>query len=224
MTSEEKAQLEKRLTKLEGDSLKKLWLQFLIFPIILAALGYYFQRTIDQSQKRIEQLKITQDIVNTVFNDSNYGKTVAMRQILNEVLDNDDLSQKLGLEIDKRLESILMAGDKKKAKDVLDAVKRSTDSNYLKPVLSKYQKAIEKEREAFRYLAKRDFNNAEKSFRELDSIYPTFHNASEISTYLRNNRQSMGSEDDKTRIVNHIITKLNWGAPEDLIEEIKTSM
>jgi hypothetical protein len=64
-------------------------LQFLVFPLILGLLGYYFQNTIQNSQKRIEQLKMSQEIINSVFSDTIYGKTVAMRQILNEVLEND---------------------------------------------------------------------------------------------------------------------------------------
>ena len=164
---------------------------------------------------------MSQEIVNNVFNDTNYGKTIAMRQILNEVLDNDELSKKIGKEIDKRLENILLRGKAQDVENVLKAVKSSTDENYLKPVVSKYKKAINKEREAFTYLLEKDLVNAEKAFSEVESIYPTFHQAYEISKYLKKN-EDLFNNNKIEEILNHIIKEFSWGAPKDLLDKIKS--
>jgi hypothetical protein len=88
--------------------------------------------------------------------------------------------------------------------------------------VSKYKKAIDKEKEAFTYLLNKDLVKAEKAFGEVDSIYPAFHQAYEISRYLKRKEDSFNNEVEIKNILSHIISELNWGAPKDLLKKIES--
>lgn len=236
MNEEKLKEMNKKIQSLEKAKNGNHWLQFFIFPFILAVLGYFFQNAIIESSERREQLKMAQDIVENVFNDTIYDKTIAMRGILFEVLDNDKLSNTIGALIDTRLKKLAINGTPKEMTKVVKAVEifsTSADSisekfnnseEIQKRVTNRNQMAKVKELEAFTYLKNGNLSKAERTFRQVDSIYPTYHQAYEISKYLRKNRSKFNNLGEVTRIQEHTINSFPYGAPENIVEELREQL
>ncbi|WP_046758439.1 hypothetical protein [Kordia jejudonensis] len=231
MDEKEFNELKEKVAKLEKKRNFNLWLQFFIFPIILAGMGYFFQYTVKKSEDRLEQLKLTQTIVDQVFKDTTAERTVILRDILNEILDNDVLVAKIQKSIDNHLKNKAMTGTPEEAKKVTSAVNTfaSNNSNLkeslnaseeIQEKISKYDRAIAKEREAFTHLVNGDLKNAKQAFKEVEEIYPSFHQAYGIVRYLEKAPQNPTAAEIK-EIQNHIANTLNWKAPKDLIQRLQ---
>lgn len=212
MQSDSLDEIKKRIFKLERNRNMNLWLQFLVFPIILAGMGYLFQSTMRESTEKREQLQMAQGIVEIIFNDTIYDKTIAMRGILFEVLDNKKLSNQLGKIIDTRLENLILNGTPMEVVKVDNAIKTfSTEADSLRKKFNSSEEIQNKlsqrlkltkamERKAFTYLRNGKLQNAEIAFRQVDSIYPKYHQAYEIQQYLRKNRASYGDQKFRTTL------------------------
>ena len=222
------------LKKIEKKKGTNPWLQFFMFPLILAGMGYYFQSIIKESENRIEELKMTQTIVNDIYKDTVYERTVAMRGIMSELLQNDELSKKLNVLIDERVKKLILEGTPKEVSGIVNAVENvSNESDSLKLKLEASEEiqtvlktrtnlASAKEREGFNYLASGNLVAAEKAFRQVDSIYPTYHQAYEIYRYLDKVNKRQSSERNLREIQKFTIENYNYGAPKDIVERIKT--
>lgn len=232
MQSDGLVEINKRITRLERNRNVNLWLQFLVFPIILAGMGYLFQSTIRDSTEKREQLQMAQGLVEIIFNDTIYDKTIAMRGILYEVLDNEKLSKQLGKIIDNRLKNLILNGPPGEVVKVDVAIRTySTEADSLKSKFSQSTEIQEKlskleltkkmEREAFIYLKNGELQNAEIAFRLVDSIYPEYHQAYEIQRYLRKNREFYDNKVKIPEIQNYTIENFDYGAPKDLLKDIK---
>ncbi len=233
--SEEYDALKRRIGKLEQKGAANLWLQFFVFPLILAGMGYYFQNMVKNSEKRMEQLKITQSIVDQVFYDTVYERTVAMRGLLNEVLENDDLADKIGELIDNHLKQLALNGTPEEFKNVTKAVENfATETNVLKQEflespeiqtkLSKYDQAQKLERDGFNYILAGDMKKAEAAFNEIEEIYPSYHQAYEISRYLKLNSGFYTDPRGITEIQRKIVKDYTWKAPQDLVKNIERKL
>lgn len=230
MDEKEFNELKEKVAKLEKKRNFNLWLQFFIFPLILAGMGYYFQHAVKQSEKRMEQLKITQNIVNQVFNDTTIERTVILRDILDEILENDALATKIQKSIDSYLKNKAMTGTPEEAKKVAAAVNTfaSEDTNLkesfstsevIQKKVSKYDKAVAKEYEAFTFLVNGELDKAKRAFKEVEQIYPSFHQAYEIAKYLEKAPQNP-TEIQIKEIQNYIGTTMNWKAPKELLARL----
>ncbi|WP_298422071.1 hypothetical protein [uncultured Kordia sp.] len=230
MDKQEFNELKEKVAKLEKKRNFNLWLQFFIFPLILAGMGYYFQHTVQQSEKRLEQLKITQTIVNQVFTDTTIERTVILRDILDEILENDVLADKIQASIDKYLKNKAMTGTPEEAKKVTTAINAFAsddtklkesfqDSDVIQKKVSKYDRAIAKEREAFTFLVNGELDKAKHAFRETGQIYPSFHQVYEIGNYLEKSPENP-TETQIKEIQNYIGNTMGWKAPQDLLYKL----
>lgn len=204
-----------------------------MFPIILAGMGYIFQSTMRQAADKREQLQMAQGIGDIIFKDTIYDKTIAMRGILYEVLDNDKFSKQLGEIIDNRLKNLILNGSPKEIVKVDKAIntfstladslklKFNTSEEIQNKLSERLQLTKELERKAFNYLKDGDLEKAEKAFGQVDSIYPQYHQAFEIQRYLRENRDSYDKKERIPEILRYTIENFKYGAPADLIQKIE---
>ncbi|MGD1947388.1 MAG: hypothetical protein ACFB0A_14270 [Croceivirga sp.] len=233
MSEEALDKLDKRIGGLEKSKKGGQWLQFFVFPLILAVLGYFLQNAIIESSEKREQFRLAQDIVSEVYNDTIYEKTIAMKKILYQVLENDELSNIIGEVIEGRLEQLVINGTPKEMTRVLKAVETfSTNADSIgkkfdgikeiqEKVETRNQMAKAKELEAFTYLKNGELSRAERAFRQVDSIYPAYHQAYEISRYLRHNSDKFNSNSEVIKLQEHTINSFPYGAPEKIVEEIR---
>jgi len=230
-------EIKNSLKKLEKKRNPSVWLQFLLFPIVLGIMGYIFQSVIKESENRIEQLKMTQTIMKDIYVDTIYERTVAMRGIMNELLQNDELSEKLAKLIDERVKKLIVEGTPEQVSGIVNAVEAVSNTNdSLKIKIEsdtawkEAQNALKtrtadakaEERKGFQYLADGNLKSAEISFRKVDSIYPTYHQAYEINRLLAKvNQKGNMNQDQLDAVKLNVIENLNYGAPKDLLQKIE---
>ncbi|WP_420601494.1 hypothetical protein [Flagellimonas sp.] len=221
-------EIKTSLKKIEKKGTRNTWLQFLFFPLIIGAIGFYFQGILKQPENRIEQLKVTQNIISNIYQDTIYQRAVVMKRILYEVLDNDKLANELGFLIEEHMRSKILTGTPNEVSEVVDALEKvSTQKDSLKEklksdqqvsqVIERTKRAKEKEREAFGYLVQGDLKQAERAFRKVDSIYPTYHQAYEISRYLKDNKEYFNDSSKIKSIQEYTVKNFPYGAPKDVI-------
>ncbi|SDM21048.1 hypothetical protein SAMN04488514_10684 [Kriegella aquimaris] len=152
-------EIKKSVAKLERKGTKGLWLQFLIFPLILGVMGFWFQNSIQESENKMQRLKMTQAILGDIFTDTIYERTVAMKSIIYEILNDEKIANKISSMVDAHLSKTAKESDLTQFNKVLSAIE-----NYSKPgntllenlktsdivisKLNKTQMAKRKEREA----------------------------------------------------------------------------
>jgi hypothetical protein len=86
---------------------------------------------------------------------------------------------------------------------------------------TRLKRATQKEREAFESLLSGEYDRAIEAFEETEIIYPTFHQVYEIGRLLRRNRSKLDIPDERRKIFIEIAQKHSYGAPRDLLFEIR---
>jgi len=81
--------------------------------------------------------------------------------------------------------------------------------------------ATQKEREAFKLLLSGEYDRAIEAFEETEIIYPAFHQVYEIGRLLRRNRSKLEIPDERRKIFIEIANKYSYGAPRDLLLELR---
>ena len=224
--------LEDKVTVLEKKRNFNLWLQFFIFPLLLAGMGYYFQHNIKESEKRMEQLKVAQLIVNQVFNDSIKERTVIIRDILDEVLENNALADKIQNGINGYLKNRAENGTPEETKEILKAleISVSTDTTFndvmlkstkVQENISIYNRASTKEQEGFAFLSLGELENAKNAFKKAESIYPSFHQVYEIYKYLQKHEHQFDNASKVAEIQQYIANNFSWKAPKEFIQRFR---
>jgi hypothetical protein len=61
---------------------------------------------------------------------------------------------------------------------------------------------------------------AERVFKELEQIYPSFHQAYEIGKYLEKSTPQNPTETQIKEIQNYIGNTMSWKAPKDLLPRL----
>lgn len=74
---------------------------------------------------------------------------------------------------------------------------------------------------AFKALILGDYATALGEFEETERVYPTFHQAYEISRLLRRNVNSMNDPDVRKSVLKQIATDLSYGAPPDYLAKLE---
>lgn len=232
--------LEERVTNLEKDKPGSKWrffFQYLLSPILVVAIGIIFNFQIEKGRKELEQLKIAQSMLATLFSEDKY-KTLATKRLMDAVLQSEALKQSIGRIVEDYLSvkfnQSIQNNDIESAKDILDAAKTmggtvgeniakkiETDAGS-KAVLTQYQRAREKELEGFKALIHKDFNIALEKFKEAYSIYKDLHSVSEIYHLLDSNKNNFDDSEVHRKIYKEIIEKYSWKVPNDIISALKS--
>lgn len=80
--------------------------------------------------------------------------------------------------------------------------------------------ALAHEAAAFEALIAGDYQKALFEFEATEAVYPTFHQAYEISRYLRQNLNMMNESKTRTAVFRRIVTEYNYGAPLKYLQKI----
>jgi len=92
---------------------------------------------------------------------------------------------------------------------------------YLNKQREDLSSALAYEKEAFQALIDGNDDTALSKFVSTDQVYPTFHQAYEISRLLRQNLPEMKKDPNKRKdVLRTIVTKYNYGAPAEYIRKL----
>lgn len=230
--------LEERLSKLENESSGgfRFFTQYLLSPILVVVIGVIVNWQIEQDRKEVQQIKIAQSMLSTLFSDDEF-KTMATKRLMDEVLQDSALKTEIGKIITDYMNSKFISssesGDYESAIKVYTAVKSiggetgqriASDiqqQQEAKSVFSKYEAAKLNENKGFSALVKGDFEDAIIRFKNAYEVYPQYHSVSEIYRLLLKNKDKLHEENVRNAIIKKIVENYSWKAPQDSIEQLR---
>lgn len=86
----------------------------------------------------------------------------------------------------------------------------------------KYRIARDKEREGFQDLINGDYDGAQAAFEASENAYNSYHNVYELARLVRDNKSQLSNPAKKKEVFQKIVKDLSYGAPPDLLAQIKT--
>src|SRR5215469_5814270 len=95
VTQQEYEKLDSRLKKLESGSKGAAFMQYLAYPLILALIGFYFERQIENGKDETQRMQIVQSMLASMFA-GNHAQALASERILTRVTDKtfaDEINQ-----------------------------------------------------------------------------------------------------------------------------------
>lgn len=107
------------------------------------------------------------------------------------------------------------------AQSALQYIKHANESSLRQNEPSFFQKASNLEKEAFTALTKNQFDKALDKFRQVEQTVPAFHNAYEIYSLLRKNKERFSDKAVQNAIKLQIVNDYSWKAPPELLIELK---
>ena len=87
---------------------------------------------------------------------------------------------------------------------------------------NRLQIAQSRENKGFQALVNGNYNTAIASFQAAENAYPAYHNVYELARILRQNQSQMIDPAKKKEVFQKIVKDFSYGAPPDLLAQIKT--
>jgi hypothetical protein len=90
--------------------------------------------------------------------------------------------------------------------------------------LSKKEKVEHFERSGFEAILEKDVTTAIANFEDAEELWSDYHNVSEITTLLKNNKPKLSESDASEawkNVIDTILKKYSWGMPKDIREEFE---
>ncbi|MCK5310636.1 MAG: hypothetical protein KAJ62_00905 [Desulfobacteraceae bacterium] len=231
--------LEGRIEKLEKDKQSKFrfFVQYLLSPLLVVAVGLMFNWQLEKDKKEIQQLQIAQTMLSTLFSEDKF-KTLATKRLMDEVLESEKLKNEIGSIVEDYLtvkfNKSFEEGDYDSAQGILKATEimgGSTGENIAKGiekdkkvVLSKYQSARENELNGYKALVSNNFKLALEKFEEAYNSYPGLHSVSEIYHLLESSQNEFDAPETGVKIYREIVEKYSWKVPDDIIQALKSKI
>lgn len=226
--------LQKRIEKLEKDNTRRMLAQYLLYPLILAVIGYFLNRTIERQKLEVQKIQITQTLIPNLFSE-NHSQSLATELIVTKVepelaaelhqITADYYKQKLKSDISKgqyeSAENIISAA-KSIGGPVGDQIVKSAESvPATVAAINKLDVARGKEREGFQALLDGDFAQAQKAFQDSENAYNSYHQVYEIARFLKLHMRDFNKPESKKEMLRTIVEQFYRGAPPDLLDKLK---
>ncbi len=182
----------------------KFFFQYLLSPLILLGLGYIINSNAEQQKQALQKIQITEDIVKNVF-DGNSAKAFTLVGLLPTLIDDKNLTDSITVKVKIYYSNAASAaaknGEADKVLEIQNAAVvglNTTDSKSFVETMSKDENvkkvnvAKQFEQKGFTDLfIHKDFAGAEKAFLKVDSVYPTYHSAYEISRLIKTHQSAL---------------------------------
>jgi hypothetical protein len=234
MTIEE---LESRIKDLEKASTRRFLLQYLIYPLILAAMGYYFNHQIETAKLETQRIQIAQALLPSLFQ-GNHSQALATEKMIARVVSKDladDLNSITEDYYTSKLNIELKAGNMDAAANILTAAQsvggtisekltKTVESDPHSKSIKNYQLASAQERAAFDALLDGRFDEAVKGFQDTENTVNGYHQAYEIHRYLIQHRKDLDNPEIRKQIFKTIAEQYYRGAPADVLQRLRESI
>jgi tetratricopeptide (TPR) repeat protein len=231
-------QLEKRVAKLERGGAGRFVVQYLLSPILVLALGFYFNLRLEQTKSEIERVEVAHKMINTALG-GDYEKSFITLRLVDVVLDPELAGQIKDAVIgyyERKLAASLEEGRPEEAVEIIQAA-RGVAEETARELEQSLPKAEEDGREVdrlrnaeqaaqfnahgFELLASGRYEDALENFRQAEEAYPTYGAAYEITELLERNINRMRDPDVEQRVLGVIAEQHSWKAPEQQVRELR---
>lgn len=198
----------------------------MLIPVVLAVVGYLINNTLQQQQRALDKLKLTEQIVSEAFDSNNPDKAMALSILIFSVSDDKKFAQDLNDLINnfyyKKALNALKAGDEIQYQQISEAAEvfqgskiTITDSLKLNPTASKAEKARAYEQEGIRSIQMGDLSAAKENFQKAEKAYPGFHSSYEISNLIKDklddvNEGKLDSAQATDQVLKEVQNQYSW--------------
>jgi hypothetical protein len=160
---------------------------------------------IEQSRERTERYEFVNGLLPDLLKDN--AEMVTLRtNLISLVLKEDEAS---------RLFAGFAASSEKAIKKAGDAGMKAVEGQ------TRYQQALDLEREGFSALVAGDLHSALQHFEDIVAIYPDFHSASEIAQLLHDQQAAFDSQTGRKAIYQMIVRRYSWKAPQPYLDQLR---
>jgi hypothetical protein len=226
-------ELESRLKKLESANKWAAFLQYLVYPLILALIGLYFKGQIESAKDATQRMQIVQSMLTSMFA-GNHAQALVSERILVKVTDAPFAAEITQIVEDyyvNQMQTAVKGGDLDFAVKILtatDAVGGSLKDKITAGVGARTlqtvqgaQLAAEKERVGYDDLISGKFAKALDDFDASEKAHSGFHHSYEIAQLLRQHRQELDKPAVQRQVLNRIVTQY-WGyIPNDVLQKLR---
>lgn len=234
-------EIRQRVERLEKDSMRKMLVQFLVYPGILLLIGSYFSRKIEAQKLDVQRIQITQSLLPSLFSE-NHSQALATELIVSKVEPElaDDLHKLTASYYESKVKSDISKGQVESADSIVSAAKSVggpaaaqiiaavAAAPQTQQAIDKFALARQKERDGFQALLNGKFAEAQQDFEQSEAAYNGYHQVYEIARVLRTslkaNPKSFDDPAAKKKILEKIIQEDYRGAPADLFLQLKHSV
>jgi tetratricopeptide (TPR) repeat protein len=226
-------QLEKRIDKLEHTGAVRFSIQYLLSPILVLALGSYFNLRLENTKSKIERVGIAHEMINTALS-GDYEKSFITLWLVDVVLDPELAAQiKDGVigYYEKKLATSLEEGrpeeavkiiraargvNRETAQELEERIPKTEKDGRTESALKNAEQADMLTTQGFQFLASRRYEEALASFRRVEEVYPEYGTAYEIIRLLEENINQMNDPHVEQRVLRTISEQYSWKAPLNL--------
>jgi len=242
----EKTLLEARIGKLEKQSASRFFVQYLLSPLLVLALGAVMNYRVEQNKGEIEKTKsdiqridLAQKMIPILFA-GNPEQAFATQRLMEKIVDPEvarEFKEVIAKYYNTKIELDIKKGDIKSAVETLSAAQsiggQSADqvvqsvtldkgkNEAVQKYKNKLQIASQNEREGFENLIAGKYDDALKSFQAAEDAYNSYHQVFELAKLLKSRRKDIYDENKRKEIFQLIVDKYSYGAPSDLLNQLK---
>ena len=231
-------QLEKRVSKLERGGAVRFTVQYLLSPILVAAIGFYFNIKLEQTKSEVERVEVAHEMINTALG-GDYEKSFITLRLVDVVLDPElaaQIKEAVFGYYEKKLAASLEEGRPEEAAEIMRAARgvaeetaRQLEESIPKVEedgrevdrLQNAERAARFTAQGYELLAARNYEEALAVFRQVEEAYPRYGAAYEIVHLLERNMARMRDPDVERRVLGTIAEELSWKAPQELVRELR---
>ncbi len=238
--------LEARMTLLEGrekQSAFQFFVQYLLSPVLLVALGAIMNWRVEKAKADIESKKaeteridIAQKMIPTLFG-GKPEQAFATERLMSKVVDPGVAKEfeeivakfyKLQVESDAKagnFENVEKTVSAAKAlgggaaEQVVQSIEPNSDTA---KKLQNYSVASREERAGFESLVTGNYDEALQHFQNAEKAYNGYHHVYEIARLLRSKKADLANPQVRKQVLTMILTSYSYKAPPDLLEQLKT--
>jgi hypothetical protein len=207
--------------------------------VVGATINYKVSQEIEAAKSDIQRIDLAQKMIPMLFT-GNPDQAFATQRLIEKVVDAKtatELRDIITKYYKAKIESDLNNGNIKSALEIMTAaqniggqsadqviqsVEQDQEKNKtIKTYSTKFKDASKKEREGFDALISGKYDDAIKAFQDSENIYNSFHQVYELARLIKKNKQDMINEDKRNEIFQLIVDKYSYGAPQDLLDQLK---
>ena len=235
-----------RPSERKGSGFRRFALQYLVSPILVAAIGFYFnmrlqdaRAELEKSRQQLDRIEVAHQIIQNALS-SDYDQCFITLRLVEMVLEPDlaaqvidgvteYLGRKAGRELaegrPEEAVAIVKAAEAtggEAGRRVEEGILRAALAPEVTEQLSKAQRAEEYASEGFRYLIiPGRYEDAIAAFQKAEEIYPGYGAAAEIVQLLSNNLSGMDDPATQRRVIGEIIERFSWTGQKAYVQDLR---
>jgi tetratricopeptide (TPR) repeat protein len=219
--------------------------QYLVSPILVAAIGFYFNMSLqetrdelERSRQQLDRIEVAHDLIRDALS-SDYEQCFITLRLVEVVLDpelagqvvdgvTEYLARKAGMELaegrPEEAVAIVKAAQSSggnAGRKVEDGIKEALPSAQTPERLSRAKQAESYTSEGFRHLLSGRYQEAIDAFGKAEETYPGYGAASEIAEELKQNLPQMNDPAAERKVISEIAERFSWQSQKEYVQEIR---